>query len=410
MEKITKVYESKCQRLFDEDAYVQSFEAVLTGVDRMKEDQEVVSLDRTAFFPEGGGQDPDTGEIMINGETVSVTDVQEKEGQVWHTLKLSAAQKEKAEALLTVGSAVYGRIDWPQRFSRMQSHSGEHILSGLVHEAYGYENVGFHMGSDVMTIDFSGPLSMEQLLAIEQKANEMVWADVRTDIHVYSEEEIRAVSYRSKKELIGNVRIVSFPGADACACCGTHVSSTGQIGLIKVLSVEKFHEGVRIEMVCGKNAYAYMDRIWQENKEISAALKAKPQETAAAVHRLKQQSQEQSYEIGRWQEKHIRQIAAAHAGEENIVIFEDDLDAETVRKLCDALMQNSTGICFVLSGNDEKGYKYCIGRKDGDVRALVKELNTQLSGRGGGRPYFAQGSVNAAESAIKSWAADRGFA
>lgn len=409
MEKVTKVYEPQCLRLFDEDAYIQSFDAVITGVAENKAGQVIVSFDRTAFFPEGGGQDADTGVITVNGESLRVTDVHEKEGQVWHTLSLSTEQQSFRETLLAEGSALHGQIDWPERFGRMQSHSGEHILSGLVHEAYGYENVGFHMGADVMTIDFSGPLTMEQLLDMEKQANEIVWADVKTDIHVYSEEEIKAVSYRSKKELIGNVRIVTFPGADSCACCGTHVSSTGQIGLIKVLSVEKFHEGVRIEMLCGKAAYTYMNRIWAENKEISVALKAKPEETAAAVLRIKEQNLAQSYEIGRWQEKHIQQVAEVHAGEGNIVLFEEDLSAEAVRRLCDALIQTGTGICFVLSGNDEDGYKYCIGQKDGDVRALVKELNSALNGRGGGRPYFAQGSVMAARTAIESWAGEKGL-
>ena len=212
-------------RLFDQDAYLGEFEATVErsvcegGMYR-------VLLDQTAFFPEGGGQPADEGTL----DGIFVTDVQEIDGEIWHTV----------EAPLEPGKTVVGKLDFEKRFSNMQNHCGEHIVSG-------FNNVGFHMGSDVITVDFDGVLTEEQLYDVEQEANEAVLRNVPVTISYPSKEELETMDYRSKKEIEGQVRIVTIEGYDSCACCGTHVAKTGEIRLIKILSAQKYKEQLRTQ-------------------------------------------------------------------------------------------------------------------------------------------------------------------
>ena len=249
------------RRLYYEDAYIRRFEATVVSCEPKGKRFEVV-LDQTAFFPEGGGQAPDLG--VIGG--AKVLDVQERFDEVVHT----------CASPLSLGETITGEIDWDRRFALMQQHSGEHLVSGIVHARYGWNNVGFHMGADCMTIDFSGPIPPEDIPEIEHAANEAVWADLPSEILLPTAEELAGLHYRSKKALTGQVRLVRFPGADLCACCGTHVRRTGEIGLIKILRCVKFREGVRIEMMCGSQALAYLTAVHAQNHEISTLLSAKP--------------------------------------------------------------------------------------------------------------------------------------
>ncbi len=132
---------------------------------------------------------------------------------------------------LSVNSVVTGILDWERRFSHMQNHSGEHLFSGVVHKYYGYDNVGFHMGKDEVTVDFNGILTLEQAEEVEAEVNELIWQNIPVLETYPSKEELNALNYRSKKELSGQVRIIEFPGADICACCGTHVMTAGEIGI-----------------------------------------------------------------------------------------------------------------------------------------------------------------------------------
>ena len=385
-------------RLFDQDSYIREFEAVVTSCVRGK-DHFLVCLDQTAFYPEGGGQPGDTGMLMIpeenkdsGGKVIRVLDTHEKDGEICHWTDMPVEP----------GTRICGRIDWDRRFMLMQNHSGEHIVSGLIHSTFGYENVGFHMGSDFLTIDLSGELTMEDLADIQRRANEIVWQDIRTQIRFYESSAAIPFDYRSKKELSGQVRIVTFPGADICACCGTHVSSTGQIGLIKLISCVKFRSGVRIEMLCGGRAMDYLEKIWQQNHRISNLLSARPMQTAAAVERVMENEQEERFELIRFQKEKEEAFAGTMAGRGNVLILSAPMyDPQGVRRLANAVMEQCGGICAVFSGSDETDYKYAIGWKDGDLRELVRKINTALDGRGGGKPFFAQGSVTATRSRIE---------
>ncbi len=366
---------------------------MVTECRERKQGYEII-LDRTAFYPEGGGQPGDLGKLRTSGEEeVSVWDTHEKNGEVLHYTMNP----------LAVGTQVTGEIDWEHRFDLMQNHSGEHIVSGLIHQTYGYNNVGFHMGKSMMTIDLDGELTGEQMREIERQANEIVWQNRPVEIRIYGEEEVKSIEYRSKKELHGQVRIVTFAGADTCACCGTHVARAGEIGLIKLISMEKFKGGIRMEMLCGGRAFAYLNEICSQNHQISVALSAKPLETSGAVKRLKESESALSYQMGALENQLFSMKAEQLKGAGNVLLFEENLSPEGVRKLTAAVMERCGGRCAVFSGSEEQGYKYAVGESGGDLQSFVKELNERLQGRGGGKPFFVQGSVAAKQEEIEAF-------
>lgn len=376
------------EKLFELDPYLTHFTACVQSCVQSRKGWDVI-LDQTAFYPEGGGQPYDLGTL---GGT-SVLEVHEREGHVVHT----------CDRPLEPGSQVEGDIDWPRRFDLMQHHSGEHIVSGIAHARYGCENVGFHMGSDVITIDLSVELTQEQVRELEEAANRYIWEDHPIQIAFPSPQELEVLTYRSKKALTGRVRIVSFPGADTCACCGTHVASAGQVGLVKLLSVQKFREGVRVELLCGGRALSYLDRVLGQNRRISNLLSAKPFETAGGVERLLGENQDLKTRLARMEEARFAQLADGLAGAGDVILFEEGLSPDGLRRLCDAVLQVCGGRCACFSGGDGEGYKYAIGLRGGDLRSFVRELNQALDGRGGGRPDFVQGSVRAGRTAIEEF-------
>ena len=376
------------EKLYEIDPFLTRFSAVVESCVQGKKGWDVI-LDQTAFYPEGGGQPYDLG--TLGG--AKVLEVHEREERVVHT----------CDTPLEVGATVDGQIDWERRFDLMQHHSGEHIVSGIAHSKWGCDNVGFHMGADVITIDLNTLIDEAQLQELEQDVNRYIWEDHPIQIDFPSPEELEVLPYRSKKALTGRVRIVSFPGADMCACCGTHVATSGQVGLVKLLSVQKFRDGVRIELVCGKRAMAYLSRTLEQNRMISNLLSAKPMETAAAVQRLMEESNQLKSRILTMEDAQFSALAQQYANRGNVVLFQDGLNPDGLRRLCDKILQGCGGRCACFSGDDQIGYKYAIGEKDGDLRAFIKELNQALNGRGGGKPGFAQGSVSAGRAAIEEF-------
>ena len=376
-------------RLYYKDAYIKEFESKVVSCEEDKKGYAVV-LENTAFYPEGGGQPCDLG--TING--INVVYVGEKGEDVVHYL----------EKPLNAGEQVKGVIDWERRFDLMQQHSGEHIVSGMFHEKYGYNNVGFHMGADMITLDLDGELNWEQVQEIELKANKYVWANVECNIFTAKGEELKDFNYRSKKEIEGDVRLVEFPGADLCACCGTHVRFSGELGIIKMFSVQSHKGGVRIEMLCGKRAFDHITEVMEQNKAISNLLSAKVKETAKAVEKVLSDNQSLKSEIISMQNERLETTVKEYAGKDHVILREKGLDPNGVRNLANLLLENGcTGICGVFSGDDENGYKYAVCQKDGNLKEFVKEMNTALNGRGGGKPFFAQGSVNATWEEIEKF-------
>ena len=376
------------ERLYYENVYQKEFTAKVAEC-RQTENGYAVLLNRSAFYPEGGGQPCDLG--TLGG--VKVVDVQEADGELLHYV----------EKPLEVGNEVAGQIDWERRFDLMQQHSGEHIVSGLVHEAYGYDNVGFHMSEDVITVDFSGVLDEAQLREIEAKANQVVWKNEETEIFYPHKDALEKLPYRSKKELTGKVRLVRFPGADLCACCGLHVTRAGEIGMIRILTSEHFREGVRITMISGKRVLDYLNMVDGQNHQVSVRLSAKAGETGQAVERLWNENYRLKGQLLNMEKALCETEAKRFEGAGSVLLFHEGLDADGVRKMADAVMNTCAGVCAVFSGNPEDGYKYAVGEKDGDLRQFVKEMNAALNGRGGGKPFFAQGSVKASEEEIRKF-------
>lgn len=374
-------------KLYYENAYTQDFTAVVQSCEAVKNGF-AVTLDRTAFYPEGGGQPADQGTL---GEA-RVLDVHEKDGVVTHL----------CDRALSVGAEVGGHIDWARRFDHMQQHSGEHIISGLLCSTFHCDNVGFHMGADVVTIDYNAPITWEQALEVERRANAYIWADHPIRIWYPSAEELAALPYRSKKELTGAVRITEFPGADRCACCGTHVSSSGQVGLLKLLSCQKFRDGVRLELLCGQRALDCLAAGWEQARQIGQALSVKPQSTFAAVSRLQEELLSLKEKAARLEEADFAHVAAQYRGAGSVLHIAEPLDGDGARRLCDAIAKAAGGRCAVFAGQDGD-YRYAVIESGGDLRQFIKDMNTALHGRGGGRDGFAQGSAACTAEEVRAF-------
>ena len=376
------------EKLYYADAFLREFTAKVLTCEKGKAGY-LVTLDRTAFYPEGGGQPADHG--TLNG--IAVTDVHEKDGVIFHT----------AEAAVEPGETVMGAIDWARRFDHMQQHSGEHILSGILCRDYHCDNVGFHLGADTVTIDYNADITWEQALAAERKANEVIWADAPVEIAYPSPAELEALDYRSKKALTGQVRIVTFPEADCCACCGTHVLRAGQAGLVKVLSCQKFREGVRMEIVSGQRALSYLGHVYDQARSVGQRLSVKPDAILPAVERLEEEQTALKAREAVMEDHLFRRIAAEHSGENGVLVFQPSLRPDSVRRLADALGHACTGLAAAFAGEEDR-WNYALLRADGaDLSPTVKALNAALHGRGGGRSGFAQGSVQASEAEIRDF-------
>ena len=269
------------EKLFYKNVYMKEFEAVVlnSSFDEKKKNW-LVELDRTAFYPEGGGQPADEG-TLSTGEGIvrRVMDVHEKEGTILHY----------CDGPLDEGMKVRGQLDWERRFDHMQQHSGEHIVSGMICSRFHCDNVGFHMGKDTVVIDYNAEVSRAALAELEEAANRYIWEDHALQILWPTPEELKALEYRSKKELTGDVRITSFPGADICACCGTHVMTSGQVGLVKFIGSQKFSKGTRIELLCGKRAFDFLSMNWEQNHQVSVAMASSLDKTAAVYQKQKQE-------------------------------------------------------------------------------------------------------------------------
>ena len=376
------------EKLYYQDHYLTTFTARVLTCEPAKTGF-LVTLDRTAFYPEGGGQPADHGTLGA----AAVTDVHEKDGLIFHT----------CDAPVETGAAVEGSIDWPRRFDHMQQHSGEHILSGLLCSLYDCDNVGFHLGADTVTIDYNRELTWEQVLEAERRANETIWVDTPVEITFPSPEALEQLHYRSKKELTGQVRIVTFPGADCCACCGTHVRRAGEVGLIKVLSCQKFREGVRMEILCGQRAYRYLSQVYDQDHAVAQLLSVKPQDTLAAVERQNAELTAAKQRMTELEDQLFSLRAQALTGRGSVLLVEPPMRPDGARKLADAVAKAAGGLAAVFAGEGNSHVYALVQADGGDITPLVKRLNAALSGRGGGRNGFAQGSVQADGSAIRAF-------
>ncbi len=396
---------NRFDRLYYRDAYLEKVTAIVT-VCRENGTHYLIELSQTAFYPEGGGQPADTGWLA----EARVLDVQEKDGCVVHT----------TDRPLAVGAEVEGRIDWQRRFVFMQQHTGEHILSGFICAAHNCDNVGFHIGSSETTMDFNCKLTAADLRAIETQANQIVFENRPVQVFYPDGNAQGDLKYRSKIELGDNVRVVSIENSDNCACSGLHVRSTGEIGLIKILSFQKYKGGVRISIACGSRALNdYRIKNDQAN-QIASQLSVKSTELDLGVERLQAEAAAQKARATRLHKALIEykvQDAAADTGP--LCVFEEDAAPEDLRQLCLRLVKDRSDVVAVFGAAPEptdsepqtgsQRWRYCLGSSVADMRALSKKLNAAFNGSGGGNERLAQGSLTGSRVDLETFISSTRF-
>ena len=366
-------------KLYYDDCHLQSFTARVTGCEKTRNGY-AVTLDSTAFYPEGGGQACDMGTLG----NARVLDVREQGETVIHL----------CDGPLSPGETVEGHIDYARRFDLMQQHTGEHIVSGIIFKRFGYHNVGFHMGADMIQIDFDGPIPAQALPEIELEANQAVWADLPIQCWHPEKGELSQISYRTKRALPWPVRIVQIGNVDTCACCGIHTGRTGEVGLIKIFSCTKFHQGVRLEMCCGQRALNYLSQVLEQNRQVSQSFSSKMLETGAAAQRISAQLAAEKFRAAGLEKQLYDSIAKGYTGHGNVLHFAQGLSPAGVRELAEKIASCCQGVAAVFSGEAGR-YDVCLARPGSDVKALGTAMSETLNGRGGGKPGFFQGSIRA---------------
>lgn len=377
------------EKLYEKDSHLSHHTATVLSCERDGDAWRLV-LDRSAFFPEGGGQASDTG--TVGGATVSraVT----VNGDTVHTV----------DRELPVGAVVECAVDMSVRFPRMQCHSGEHIVSGLIHTLYGFNNVGFHMGSKDITLDIDGELSEADIERVELLANKAVAENVPVRAYYPTPEEAARLDYRSKLDIGEGLRLVEIGGYDLCACCAPHVERTGEIGMIKLLEHIRYKGGMRLHMLCGFAALEDYRRSFAELSAISELLSAKKDGCAAAVEHLQGQLADAEY-----REKRVIR-AAVLADAEKVTATDGDLvfiePAELrdgLRELVSAALPKCGGICAAFAGDDAGGYSFVMGSAETDLREVAAEVRSELCAKCGGTADMIQGSARASAEEIREY-------
>ncbi len=381
-------------KLYDTDSYLYDFDCKVTSL-YSDEDYIYIETDRTAFFPEGGGQTCDKG--SFNG--INVENIQIIDSKIVHFVKNSEENAEK----IKIGTVLSGKIDSKKRFSDMQQHSGEHIFSGIVHSLYGYNNVGFHLGTEVVTLDFNGVLNEEDVCKVENLVNEVVWKNLEIKVTFPSDAELSTIKYRSKIEIEGQVRIVEIPGVDICACCAPHVKFTGEIGIVRVVNFERYKGGTRVSILCGERALLDLRHKLKQNRLVSNLTSSKQDETAAAVERLKNENEKLKYDIVGLTRELLSLKAEGICSEEKIIIFDDKLQGKLLQDFTISIMDKGEKFSACFCG-ENGSYRYCIVSHNVNLQPLAIALNSQFSGRGGGKAEIIQGTVSAeSENIIKEF-------
>lgn len=379
------------KKLYDLDAYATEFDAKVISCEQVEEKDRTVYhvlLDQTLFFPEEGGQSPDKG--VLGG--CNVLDVQIKKDIITHTV----------DAPLEAGASVHGKIDWKHRFNNMQQHSGEHIFSGTVHRKFGYDNVGFHLSDNIVTMDFNGVITEQEASEIEYEVNEIIAKNLPVQVTFPSKEELADMEYRSKIEIEGQVRIVTIPDVDVCACCAPHVRQTGEIGMLKIMSLQSHRGGVRISILCGFRA---LEAFREKDKIVTTlanAFSTNQEKLPELVEKLQNLNQELKYQLADAKQKLMAvKMAEIPAEQETVILFESGIDTPVMRNVVNELVEKHSGICGIFVGTDEEGYNFIIGSSQKDCREIAAELREKTGARGGGSAKMIQGSVKEKEAVIR---------
>ena len=377
------------EKLYDYDSYLTEFDAVVLSCERTESGYKSV-FDRTAFFPEEGGQCCDRGSV----DGVEITHVELSGDTIYH----------HSDAPFEIGAKVHGVIDFELRFRNMQNHTGEHIICGVAHKLFGCENVGFHLGADYVTMDLDKSLGDDDIERIERLANEAVYANVPVTACYPSEDELKKAEYRSKGDISGKVRLVTVAGYDVCACCAPHVSMTGEVGIIKILDYIHYKGGMRLNILCGSDALKDYGERYKRNLRISNLLSSKQEDVCAAVKRLMDEVGSLKQQLG----EKSRTISSMYVDlcdetDESICIFSKGLSRDEMRNIVNGLKFKTKKVAAVFCGDENSGYDYTIGSDNIDLKPKASALNDALGGRGGGTSQMIQGSVIAQKIKIEEY-------
>jgi len=377
------------QKLYDNDSHATEFDAVVLGCEKIG-DVYKTELDRTLFFPEEGGQCSDRGYVdgvdIIGAELCGDT--------IYH-ISLEP---------LTVGKSVHGSIDFALRFRNMQNHSGEHIICGIAHRLYGYENVGFHLGESIVTMDLSGELSSDDIKKIEHLANEAVVRNMSVTAYYPTDDELASMDFRAKGDIEGNVRVVTIGDVDSCACCAPHVKHTGEIGIIKIIDAMRHRGGMRLSILCGFDALRDYDKRCEAAKSISGLLSVPQDEIAHGVQTLVDESNRLKAELSQ-KDKKLSELSAAavQASDGNLCLFSTDASGDSLRRMANILKEKTPRLAIALSGSDDGGYTYVMAISSGEIAPLAKAANSALNGRGGGKGTMASGRFASSQKEIEAY-------
>ncbi len=381
---------NKTIKLYDFSPYETSFTGKVTSISRLDENNIEVLLDKTMFFPEEGGQSPDKGNI----DGYNVKNVQIKNDIVSHTIECNNDH-------FAVGKEVYGNVDWDYRFSNMQNHSAEHIFSGLVNKKYGYNNSGFHLSDNIVTMDFDGPLSAKDIAELEADVNDVIHKNIKTNAGYPEPEELKKLEYRSKIDLESGVRIVEMGPYDKCACCAPHVSRTGEIGIFKVQSIQSYKGGVRISYLAGKRALNAYINDFNLLERLCNKLSANRASLEQFVDNLKLSNDNLKLDLVKADTFRLEIEVDKQKNNSSVLIFDKDIEATTVRKVANNFTSNNDKLIAIFIGDDETAYKYVVASNTVDTRNYANILREKFDAKGGGPASLVQGTVNASKADIE---------
>lgn len=367
----------RTEKLYESDSHLSQFEAEVLSCEK-SDDKYKIILDKTAFFPEGGGQYGDIGKIG----GADVLDTVIENGEIIHYTDLP----------LEINKSFFCSLDFKRRFAFMQNHSGEHIVSGIFHKKFGFDNVGFHLGEDVVTLDINGLVDRKTLDETEYEANKAVWSNLNVKAYFPDEKELEALEYRSKKEIDGKLRIVEIEGIDRCACCAPHVNSTGEIGIIKLLDFEKLRGGTRIYMKCGEFALDDYRNKYENIKSISNLLSSKQETAAKSVISLSEKLNLAELKI-----KNLKSdLTFEKIKNLDIncrIYFEENSDMKALQLMADFAYKSLKHSVWIFS-KSENSYSFAVCGEENSLAEDFKKVSSQLNIRGGGRNGIRQGTVN----------------
>lgn len=390
-------------KLYDTDSHIRSFDAVVVSCEMdEKSGLYAIELDKTAFFAEGGGQKCDKGTLQQGDLLQEVMNVQEKEEHIRHYVKEPVA----------VGETIHGELDWEYRFGNMQQHSGEHILSGIMYARKGYHNVGFHLGDDVTTLDFDGPMTKEEVLQLEKDGNAIVYRNLPVTIFYPDAETLKQMDYRSKKELTGAVRIVKVgtleEKVDLCACCAPHVMQTGEVGMIKIIRAENYKGGIRLTIVCGMRALKDYGEKHDLLNLMAGELSTSVDHVKTSMDKMRQELTEANARLVKLNQMlndyRIEELKQKAASQRSLCLVEEEgADQVAARNLLNALAPCFEGRVSVLIPKGTDSCFFMAASEKEDMKLLANKMRQELGAKGGGNSRMIQGTVTEMTEKLHYW-------